>query len=39
MDYRLIEVKYSSDIPIDALKIAKMAGIDEEIIKDAERYL
>ena len=39
MDYRLIEVKYSSDIPKDALKIAKMAGIDEEIIKDAERYL
>ena len=39
MDYKLIEVKYSSDIPKDALKIAKMAGIDEEIIKDAERYL
>ena len=39
MDYRLIEVKYSSDIPKDALKIARMAGIDEEIIKDAERYL
>ena len=39
MDYRLIEVKYSSDIPKDALKIAKIAGIDEEIIKDAESYL
>ena len=39
MDYRLIEVKYSSDIPKDALKIAKMAGIDQEIIKDAEKYL
>lgn len=39
MDYRLIEVKYSSDIPKDALKIAKLAGIDEEIIKDAENYL
>ncbi|HHZ02170.1 MAG TPA: DNA mismatch repair protein MutS [Tissierellia bacterium] len=39
MDYRLIEVKYSSDIPKDALKIAKMAGIHEEIIEDAERYL
>ena len=39
MDYRLIEVKYSSDIPKDALKIAKIAGIDEKIIKDAENYL
>ncbi len=39
MDYRLIEVKYSSDIPKDALKIARIAGIDEEIIKDAENYL
>ncbi|HHZ00411.1 MAG TPA: DNA mismatch repair protein MutS, partial [Tissierellia bacterium] len=39
MDYRLIEVKYSGDIPKDALKIARIAGIDEEIIKDAERYL
>lgn len=39
MDYRLVEVKYKSFIPKDALKIAKMAGIDDEIIKDAERYL
>jgi DNA mismatch repair ATPase MutS len=39
MDYRLIEVNYSGDIPKDALRIAKMAGIDEEIIKDAENYL
>ena len=33
MDYRLIEVKYSSDIPKDALKIAKIAGIDEKLLK------
>lgn len=39
MDYRLVEVKYESFIPKDALKIAKMAGIKEEIIKDAESYL
>jgi len=39
MDYRLIEVKYKNDIPKDALKIAKMAGIDPEIIEDAENYL
>ena len=39
MDYRLVEVKYSSDIPKDALKIAKIAGIDQEIIEDAQRYL
>ena len=39
MDYRLVEVKYESFIPKDALKIAKMAGIKEEIINDAENYL
>ncbi|HBV67098.1 MAG TPA: hypothetical protein DEF04_02130 [Clostridiales bacterium] len=39
MDYRLIEVKYQKDIPKDAIKIAKMAGIYEEIIIDAERYI
>ncbi|WP_313339227.1 MutS-related protein [Sedimentibacter sp.] len=39
MDYRLIEVKYQKDIPKDALKIAKMSGIYEGIIKDAENYL
>ncbi len=39
MDYRLIEVKYKSDIPKDALKIAKLAGIYPEIIQDAENYL
>lgn len=39
MDYRLIEVKYKKDIPKDAIKIAKMAGISKEIIEDAENYL
>lgn len=39
MDYNLIEVKYKSSIPKDALKIAKMAGIHDEIINDAEKYL
>lgn len=39
MDYRLIEVKYSKDIPKDAIKIAKMAGLSKEIIEDAENYL
>lgn len=39
MDYRLIEVKYKKDIPKDAIKIAKMAGIREEIILDAERTI
>ncbi|MDW5299421.1 MAG: DNA mismatch repair protein MutS [Sedimentibacter sp.] len=39
MDYRLIEVKYKSDIPKNALSIAKMAGIYSEIIEDAENYL
>jgi len=39
MDYRLVEVKYKSDIPKDAIKIAKMAGIHKKIINDAENYL
>ena len=39
MDYRLIEVMYKNDIPKDALKIAKMAGIFPEIIEDAEKYI
>ena len=39
MDYRLIEVQYEKDIPKDAIKIAKMAGIPEGLIKDAENYL
>jgi DNA mismatch repair ATPase MutS len=39
MDYRLIEVKNENFIPKDALKIAKMAGIQDKIIKDAESYL
>lgn len=39
MDYNLIEVKYKSAIPKDALKIAKMAGINAEIINDAENYI
>lgn len=39
MDYRLIETEYTKDIPKDAIKIAKMAGIFEEIINDAENYL
>ncbi len=39
MDYRLIEVKNENFIPKDALKIAKMAGIQDTIIKDAENYL
>lgn len=39
MDYRLVEVKYKKDIPKDAIKIARMAGIYSEIILDAENYI
>lgn len=39
MDYRLIEVKYKDDIPKDAIKIAKIAGIREEIILEAEKTI
>lgn len=39
MDYTLIEVEYNSHIPKNALKIAQMVGIPDEIIKDAEKFL
>lgn len=39
MDYRLIEVKGRGSAPKDALRIARMAGVSDEIIRDAENYL
>ncbi|MEG0919061.1 MAG: hypothetical protein RSA49_01520 [Anaerovoracaceae bacterium] len=39
MDYRLREVKDGAEIPKDALNIAKMLGISEEIIDNAKKYL
>lgn len=39
MDYRLIEVKNEGTVPKDALNIATIVGIKDEIIKEAEKYL
>ncbi len=39
MDYSLIEVNNQDDIPKDAIKIAKMAGIPIEIIELAEEII
>lgn len=39
MDYTLVEVRNKSFTPRDALNIAKLAGIQPEIIKGAEQYL
>lgn len=39
MDYRLREVTGEREIPKDALNIAKMLGIGDEIIDNAKRYL
>lgn len=39
MDYRLREVRDGAEIPKDALNIAKMLGIGEEIIDNAKKYL
>ena len=39
MDYRLIEVKKTKEVPRDALNIASIMGLNEEIIKLAEGYL
>ncbi len=39
MDYRLFEVENEKEIPKDALNIAKMLGIREEIIEQAKKYM
>lgn len=39
MDYRLVRVGSGGEIPKDALNIAKMLGIDREIIENAKKYI
>ena len=39
MDYRLYHAKNDEEIPKDALNIAKMLGIYDEIINDAKSFL
>jgi len=39
MDYRLRNAKENDKVPKDALNIAKMLGINEEIIEAAKKYL
>lgn len=39
MDYRLAEVDNTKEIPKDALNIAKMLGIDKDIIERAKQYI
>ncbi len=39
MDYRLVQVDKDSPVPRDAINIAKIMGLKEEIIKSAEDYL
>ncbi|QXM06773.1 MutS-related protein [Crassaminicella indica] len=39
MDYRLIEVKNKNKVPKDAINIARLMGLQEELLKDAEKYL
>lgn len=39
MDYRLHRVSGTADVPKDAINIAKMLGIDEEIISQAKIYV
>jgi len=39
MDYRLVLVENAGEIPKDALNIAKMLGIDKEIIEKAKEYI
>lgn len=39
MDYRLVPVSNQEEIPKDALNIAKMLGINDEIINQARTYM
>ncbi|HHV27684.1 MAG TPA: DNA mismatch repair protein MutS [Tissierellia bacterium] len=39
MDYRLVEVKSKKEVPKDALNIARLMGLDEKIIHEAENIL
>ena len=39
MDYRLCKVEKSGEVPKDALNIAKMLGISDEIIDGAKKYI
>jgi len=39
MDYRLYKVTKDTKVPRDALNIAKMLGIEQEIIEAAKKYL
>lgn len=39
MDYRLCQIESDSDIPRDALNIAKMFGISDEIIDNAKQFV
>lgn len=39
MDYRLIEVKNKKTVPKDAINIAKVLGLNDEIIIDAEKII
>lgn len=39
MDYRLVHVENVKEIPKDALNIAKMLGIDKDIIERAKEYI
>jgi len=39
MDYRLYRVEKQGEVPKDALNIAKMLGIDAEIIEGAKKYI
>ncbi|EOD01672.1 MutS-related protein [Caldisalinibacter kiritimatiensis] len=39
MDYRLKRVTTSKEVPKDAINIARLMGLDERILKDAEKIL
>jgi len=39
MDYRLVEVGRRNKVPRDAINIARLMGLQEEILQEAQKYL
>ncbi|MCT4566202.1 MAG: hypothetical protein N4A68_18065 [Maledivibacter sp.] len=39
MDYRLTEIKDVKEVPKDAINISRLMGLDEEILREAEKIL
>lgn len=39
MDYQLVEMNHTGEVPKDAIRIAKLMGLEEDIIMEAEKQM